>query len=104
MARRLRIELADAVYHVTSWGLERREIVCDDRDRRKWLELLAAVVARRRWRIFAWVPMGNHCHLLLQIPDAGLSVGMHLSRGNLTPREETPMLHPTGEVDQRTPA
>jgi putative transposase len=77
MATPLRIELPDGVYHVTSRGLERREIVCDDRDRRKWLELLAAVDTRRRWRVFAWVHMGNHYHLFLQTPDADLLAGMH---------------------------
>jgi hypothetical protein len=43
MARPLRVELADGVCHVSSRGVERREIVCDDRHRRKWLELLGAV-------------------------------------------------------------
>ena len=102
MARPLRIELPDGVYHVTSRGLKRREIVCDDRDRRRWLELLAAVATRRRWPVFAWVLMGNHYHLFLQTPDADLSAGMHLSRRNLTPREEMPMIHPAGETDAGT--
>ena len=57
MARPLRIELPDGVYHVTGRGLERGEIVYDDRDRRKWPELLAAVATRRHWRVFAWVLM-----------------------------------------------
>jgi REP element-mobilizing transposase RayT len=77
MARPLRIDLPDGVYHVTSRGLERREIVYDDRDRRKWLERLGAVATRRRWRVFARVLMGNHYHLFLQTPDADLSAGMH---------------------------
>jgi len=36
MARPLRVEFPDAIYHVTHRGLERRDIVRDDRDRRKW--------------------------------------------------------------------
>jgi len=35
MARPLRIDIADGVYHVTSRGLERREIVADEVDRGK---------------------------------------------------------------------
>ena len=63
MARPLRIEMPNGVYHVTSRGLERRAIALDEKDGRKWLELLDAVATRRRWRVFAWVLMGNHYHL-----------------------------------------
>jgi len=77
MARPLRIEVPDGIYHVTSRGLERREIVRDDRDREKWHGLLATVAVRRRWRIFAWALMDNHHHLFLQTPEPNLSAGMH---------------------------
>ena len=77
MSRPLRIEIPDGVYHVTNRGLERREVVRDDRDRRKWHELLDRTAMRRRWRIFAWALMDNHFHLFLQTPDADLSAGMH---------------------------
>jgi len=77
MARPLRLEIEDGVYHVTSRGLERRAIVRDDADRERWLALLDAVATRRRWRVFAWVLMGNHFHLFLRTPDADLSAGMH---------------------------
>src|SRR5512136_660169 len=77
MARPLRIDIPDGVYHVTSRGLERRKIVLDDRDRRKWLELLGEGATRRRWRVFAWALLDNHFHLFLRTPDADLSAGMH---------------------------
>ena len=77
MARPLRIDLRGGVYHVTSRGLERREIVCDDRDRAKWVDLVDGVARRRRWRVFAWALMTNHYHLFLETPDADLSAGMH---------------------------
>jgi len=85
MARPLRIEIPDGMYHVTSRGLERRAIVRDDADRRKWLDLLAAVATRRRWRVLAWVLMTNHYHLFLRTPDGDLSAGMHdLNAGYVT--------------------
>ena len=77
MARPLRIDIRDGVYHVTSRGLERREIVRDDADRVKWEELLDAVATRCQWQVFAWALMGNHFHLFLRTPDANLSAGMH---------------------------
>jgi REP element-mobilizing transposase RayT len=41
MARALRIQFENALYHVTSRGNERRDIVRDDRDRAKCIEYLA---------------------------------------------------------------
>ncbi len=38
MARPLRIDVQDGLYHVTSRGWERRAVVRDDRDRQRWLE------------------------------------------------------------------
>jgi len=77
MARPLRIEMDDGIYHVTSRGLERRKIVRDDADRERWLDLLATVCTRRDWRVFSWALMDNHFHLHLRTPHADLSAGMH---------------------------
>ena len=77
MARPLRIEIEDGVYHVTTRGWERRRIVRSDRDREDWLELLDQVVTRCGWRVFAWVLMTNHFHLFVRTPEANLSAGMH---------------------------
>ena len=77
MARPLRIEFPDALYHVTSRGLERRAIVRDDRDRAGWLDLLDRVATRRRWQVHAFALMGNHFHLFLRTPKGDLSAGMH---------------------------
>jgi putative transposase len=46
MARPLRLEFPGAVYHVTSRGNARQDIVMDERDRRQWQTILALVVAR----------------------------------------------------------
>jgi len=46
MSRRLRIEMADVLYHVTARGWERRVIVDSDRDREDWLRLLDRVATR----------------------------------------------------------
>jgi hypothetical protein len=40
MARPLRIDIQDGLYHVTSRGWERRDVVRDERDRQRWLQLL----------------------------------------------------------------
>ena len=41
MARPLRVEFEDAIYHVCSRGNARQRIFWDDRDRNRFIELLA---------------------------------------------------------------
>jgi putative transposase len=77
MARPLRIDLRDGLYHVTSRGWERRTIFRTDRDREDLLRLLDRVATRCHWEVFSWVLMDNHYHLLVRTPEANLSVGMH---------------------------
>ncbi|MDO8722686.1 MAG: hypothetical protein Q7J31_10755 [Syntrophales bacterium] len=49
MARPLRIEFADAVYHVTSRGNGRKKIFLDEQDNRKFLELFGKTLERFNW-------------------------------------------------------
>jgi REP element-mobilizing transposase RayT len=81
MARPLRLEHAGALWHVTSRGNERQSIFRDDRDRDVFLRLLGGAVRRFRWRLHAYVLMGNHYHLLLETPEPNLSAGMHRLNG-----------------------
>ena len=83
MSRPLRIEFADALYHVTSRGNERRPIFRSDRDRRTFLTLLLLeqAVKRFRWSVTAYVLMTNHFHLVIQTPDPNLSRGMQWLNG-----------------------
>jgi len=59
MARPLRVEYPGAVYHVTSRGNARQDIVVDDRDRTQFLALLAHVIDRFGWRCHAYCLMDN---------------------------------------------
>jgi len=77
MARPLRIEIENGIYHVTSRGWEKRVIVHGDRDRTDWLRMLGDVAVRYGWRVFSWMLMSNHFHLFLRTPDPNLSAGMH---------------------------
>lgn len=77
MARPLRIEIENGLYHVTVRGWERRTIVRTDRDREDWLRLFDKTATRCNWRVFSWVLMTNHLHLYLRTPQPNLSVGMH---------------------------
>jgi REP element-mobilizing transposase RayT len=76
MARRLRIECEGAIWHVTSRGVERRDIYRDRDDRSYFLEMLSEAVVEARWRLHSYVLMSNHYHLLVQTPECTLSQGM----------------------------
>lgn len=84
MARPLRIEYAGAVYHVTSRGNARQDIVADDGDRKQFFTLLAHVVDRFGWRCHAYCLMDNHYHLLIETPRPNLSQGMRQLNGRYT--------------------
>ena len=76
MARPHRIEFPGAVYHVTSRGNARQDIVADDRDRSQWVTFLAQVVDRYGWLCHAYCLMDNHDHLLIETPQPTLSPDM----------------------------
>ena len=74
MARPIRVEFPDAVYHVTARGNERQPIVREDPDRERFLETLEQMVQRFGVAIHAYCLMLNH--LLLQTPRANLSAAV----------------------------
>lgn len=84
MARPLRLEFPGALYHVTSRGNARQDIVVDDRDRSQWLSFLAHVVDRFGWLCHAYCLMDNHYHLLIETPKPNLSLGMRQLNGRYT--------------------
>ena len=73
MARPWRIEIPGGRYHVTARGNERRTIFRNDRDRQRFVELVAALPERFGSRVHAYVLLPNHFHLLLETPEANLS-------------------------------
>lgn len=73
MARSLRIEFKGAIYHITARGNERGCIFKDAHDRTRFLEKLCENVEAHGIRLYAYVLMGNHFHLLVETPRANLS-------------------------------
>jgi len=84
MARPLRLEYENAVYHITSRGNVRASIFLDKDDRARFLDTLADVVDRYGWICHAYCLMTNHYHLLIETPNADLSHGMQLLNGVYT--------------------
>ena len=76
MPRPPRVAFENAIYHVTTRGVRREDVFRDDRDRRRFLRLLALVVRRFEWDLFSFVLMDNHIHLFVRTPKANISKGM----------------------------
>jgi len=73
MTRPLRIEYPGALYHVTNRGNERKPIFKDDADRLKFLEILAHSLEVYAVKLYSFVLMSNHFHLLVETPLGNLS-------------------------------
>ena len=73
MARPVRVEFENAVYHVTARGNERKTIYRDPADRQRFLETLEEAVDRFGLVVHAYCLLGNHYHRLLQAPRANLT-------------------------------
>ena len=76
MARSIRVEFTDAVYHVTARGNEPRAIYRDDQGRQRFLETVEEAHDRFEVVIHAYCLMSNHYHLLIQTPRANLSAAV----------------------------
>ncbi|MBE0433635.1 transposase [candidate division WOR-3 bacterium] len=66
MARPLRIQFPGAYYHITCRGIERRMIYLDNRDRYRFLAMLADSLETYQVVLYAYIMMNNHFHLLIQ--------------------------------------
>jgi putative transposase len=86
MARPLRLHIPGGFYHVTARGNDRRPIFEEHDDHATFLIVLASVVARHHVRCHAYCLMGNHYHLLLETPEANLSIAMRQINGVYTQR------------------
>ncbi len=76
MARQLRVDLPGAIQHVTNRGNNREDIFLGNLDKAFFLELFEAEADRCGWLIHDYCLMDNHFHLLIETPEANLSVGM----------------------------
>jgi REP element-mobilizing transposase RayT len=73
MSRPLRIEFAGAIYHVTSRGDRREDIVIDDTDRLLLLAVLGQAMERFDAQALSYCLMSNHYHFVLHTRQANLS-------------------------------
>ena len=68
MARPLRLTYEGAVYHVTARGNDRGNLFKTNRDRERYLLVLAESLQRYDVRLYLYCLMTNHVHLVLETP------------------------------------
>ncbi len=73
MPRKPRIEYNGAFYHVIARGNQKQRIFKDAADFQKYLLLLTVYKNRTGCRVYAYVLMNNHVHLLVESKDIPLS-------------------------------
>lgn len=86
MARKLRIQYPDAIYHAMNRGDRREVIFQDDQDRRHFLDTLDQACEKTGWQVHAYCLMPNHFHLVLETPEPNLVIGMKWLLGTYTGR------------------
>ena len=86
MARPLRIEYPGAWYHVMNRGRRAEKIFHDRHDYQAFVELLEESSEMWNIRVAAYCLMTNHCHILVQTPDANISRSMRHINGVYTQR------------------
>ena len=86
MARFARVVLPGQPYHVTHRGNRRGEVFFSERDRRAYLDLLAAYARQYGLDVWGWCLMGNHVYLLVvpRRPDSmALAIGRNFGDNHL---------------------
>ena len=77
MGRKPRIEYAGAIFHVYARRVDRRSLFVDDQDYERYVALLARTVERFDWILLSFCLMPNHVHLLVELREPNLAIGMH---------------------------
>ncbi len=73
MARKPRVQFAGALYHVICRGNQRQTIFRTDADRKYYLERLEQYRQRYGFKVYAYVLMSNHVHMLIEAGRVPLS-------------------------------
>lgn len=82
MPRRPRSALPSyGVFHLSTRGVDRRAIVADDFDRRRWLALRADAAARFELITYAYSLMTNHYHWIAEASLDQISRAAHRLNG-----------------------
>jgi len=86
VARKLRIQFEKAFYHVVNRGNYRRDLFETAGAAQAFVNVLEEATLAYGWRIYAYVVMRNHFHIVMQTPTPNLVEGMHWLQSTLATR------------------
>jgi REP element-mobilizing transposase RayT len=72
MPRQARLDAPGTLHHVMIRGIEQREIVDGDLDRKDFVSRMGKIASETQTSIYAWSLMTNHAHILLRSGPSGL--------------------------------
>jgi REP-associated tyrosine transposase len=81
MARPLRLEIANGLYHVSCLGVDETAVFRGDDDRVFLLDMFSRTVRRYGWSCLAYCQMTTHYHLVVRIRRENLALGMQYLNG-----------------------
>jgi REP element-mobilizing transposase RayT len=73
---------AGGYYHVHTRGNNKAPVYVDATDRYVFLRMLERSQVKYEWIVYSWCLMTNHYHLVLRVPQNGLSQGMSELNGS----------------------
>lgn len=73
MPRQARLDAPGTLHHVIVRGIERRRIVDDELDRRKFVHRVGEMALATDTKVYAWALLPNHAHLLVASGPKGLA-------------------------------
>jgi putative transposase len=81
MPKNLRLFVRNGIYHVMARGNRKLTVFEDDRDRQRFVEIVAIAAERYSVEVFAECRMGNHYHKVVRTPLANVSDFMEYVNG-----------------------
>jgi putative transposase len=73
MPRQARLDSPGTLHHVIVRGIEQRQIVDDDNDRKNFVDRMGSLAVETGTAMYAWALLMTHAHILLRSGPLGLS-------------------------------
>ena len=84
MPRTARIAPKEQVYHILTRGNNRQDIFKDEKDFKKYIEILKRYKANYKFKLYHYVLMRNHVHLVVETTEKGGSLAEIMKVINLS--------------------
>ncbi|MQK95602.1 transposase, partial [Escherichia coli] len=76
MARKLRVQLLNLTYHITSRCIEWKGMLQEDYFKACFVEILRKAKEKYQFKLIAYCIMDNHIHLVIHTTDDGAPISL----------------------------